>query len=80
MKKPSRLTCEETFRRLDDYLDRSLGDGERAEVEDHLATCAVCAQEYRFEARVIADVKAKLGRVDVPVGLAERVAKRLSGA
>lgn len=78
--KPSRLSCEETFRRLDDYLDRRLDEAERTEVESHLATCEVCAREYRFEARVIAEVKGKLGRVDVPAGLAERVAKRLAGA
>jgi anti-sigma factor (TIGR02949 family) len=78
--KPSRLSCEETFRRLDDYLDRNLGDVERAEVEAHLAACELCAREYQFEARVIADVRAKLGRVDVPAGLAERVAQRLAGA
>jgi anti-sigma factor (TIGR02949 family) len=78
--KPSRLSCEETFRRLDDYLDRRLDEAERTEVELHLATCEVCAREYRFEARVIAEVKGKLGRVDVPAGLAERVAKRLAGA
>lgn len=78
--KPSRLSCEETFRRLDDYLDRRLDEAERTEVEHHLATCEVCAREYRFEARVIAEVRGKLGRVDVPAGLAERVAKRLAGA
>ncbi|MDX1996299.1 MAG: zf-HC2 domain-containing protein [Thermoanaerobaculia bacterium] len=78
--KPSRLSCEETFLRLDDYLDRRLDETERTEVELHLATCEVCAREYQFESRVIAEVKSKLGRVDVPAGLAERVAKRLAGA
>lgn len=77
--KPSRLSCEETFRRLDDYLDRRLDEAERTEVERHLAACEVCAREYHFEARVIAEVKAKLVRVDAPAGLAERVAQRLAG-
>ena len=48
-----RYTCEDAFRRLDDYLDRELTDREIAKIEEHLRYCAVCASEYRFEASVL---------------------------
>lgn len=73
----SPLTCQEVFRRLDDYLDRELTEAEMTQVRDHLETCALCAREHRFEARVIDDVKAKLGRIKAPERLLQRVAKAL---
>jgi anti-sigma factor (TIGR02949 family) len=75
---PSRLTCEQIFARLDDFVDRELSPREMRLVQEHLDTCAQCAGEHRFEATVISDVRAKLGRIDVPVGLALRIAQRLS--
>jgi anti-sigma factor (TIGR02949 family) len=71
------FTCEEVFRRLDDYLDRELTEVEMERVRDHLETCAQCAQEHRFEARVIAGVKAKLGRINAPDHLLKRIATAL---
>ncbi|MFN0179676.1 MAG: anti-sigma factor family protein [Gemmatimonadales bacterium] len=71
------LTCEEVFRRLDDYLDRELTEAEMERVTVHLETCAQCAQEHRFEARVIAEVKAKLGRINAPDLLVRRIATAL---
>jgi anti-sigma factor (TIGR02949 family) len=71
------FTCEEVFRRLDDYLDRELTEAEMERVRDHLETCAQCAQEHRFEARVIAGVKAKLGRINAPGHLLKRIATAL---
>jgi mycothiol system anti-sigma-R factor len=70
---PDRYTCEQTFRRLDDYVDRALPDDELARVRDHLEICAVCASEYTFEATFISEVRAKLARVTAPASLRERV-------
>ena len=42
MKKIDRLTCEETFRQLDDYLDSELDQHEMALVRKHLKACDVC--------------------------------------
>lgn len=75
-----RFTCEQAFARLDDYLDRELSAGEMQRVREHLDTCAVCASEYRFEMTVLADVRGKLARIDVPTGLRERISARLAGA
>ena len=50
---PDRYTCEEVFRRLDDYVDRELAEEETQMVRRHLDACAVCASEYAFEADVL---------------------------
>ncbi len=62
----ARLTCEETFRRLDDYVDRELSREERERVERHLTSCAECAREYRFEASLIQGLRDKLDSLQVP--------------
>jgi anti-sigma factor (TIGR02949 family) len=71
---PDRYTCEEVFRRLDDYLDRELAAAEVAIVRQHLEVCAVCASEYRFESSVLEQVRAKLRRIAVPADLCARIA------
>lgn len=73
----TRLDCEATFRRLDDYIDRALAADERRLVEAHLATCVVCAREYRFEQDVVDQVRGALGRLDVPQDLFRKVADQL---
>ncbi len=77
MSLPDRFTCDEVFRRLDLYLDRTLSPEELQRVQEHLETCAECAGEYRFEENLLAVVRRKVGRLDLPAGLAERIAARL---
>lgn len=67
-------SCEDVFLRLDDFLDRELSDAEMRLVRDHLETCAQCASEHRFEAKVLDDVRAKLHRIQAPRSLLDRVA------
>lgn len=74
---PVRFTCEDVFRRLDDYLDRELSAEETQLVADHLETCAQCAQEQRFEARVLDSIKSKLRHLSAPDLLVKRVSKIL---
>jgi len=73
----TRMSCEETFRRLDDYLDRELSAEEMGMVREHLETCAVCATEFDFEQSVLDLVKEKLRRLDVSPDLARRIARAL---
>jgi len=80
MSEPTPLTCEETFRRLDDYVDRALPAEERRQVEAHLATCVDCAREYRFEQSVIDHVRGAVRRLDVPPDLSRKVAEQLDQA
>jgi anti-sigma factor (TIGR02949 family) len=75
---PDRLTCEEVFERLDDYLDRELTPDQMRLVHEHLEICAVCASEYRFESGIIAGVREKLRRVAVPESLRARIAALLA--
>ena len=72
-----RLTCEEAFRRLDDYLDRELGPDERRLVEEHLRICEVCTSEFIFEASVLTGVRRKLRLLSAPSDLQARIAARL---
>jgi predicted anti-sigma-YlaC factor YlaD len=67
------LSCEETFHRLDDYIDRELSSLERERVERHLAFCAECASEYRFEASLIRSLRAKLDGLQMPSRLVDEV-------
>lgn len=73
-----RYTCEEVFRRLNDYLDRELSPAELALVKEHLDTCAQCASEHAFEASVLQELKRKLRRIDLPQSLVDKVAAILS--
>ena len=80
MNEVSRMTCEEAFRRLDEYLDRELTPEEMSLVHDHLSTCEGCAAEFRFESRLLDGLKAKLRRLSVPEDLRSRVRKAIRRA
>jgi predicted anti-sigma-YlaC factor YlaD len=75
-----RYTCEETFRRLDDYLDRELSPEELRLVEEHLAVCAFCVLEFQFEAHVLEQVRAKLRAIPPPHDLLGRVLSAVNEA
>jgi len=75
-----RYTCEEVFRRLNDYLDRELSTAEMTMVKEHLDTCAQCASEYAFEDGVLRELKDKLRRIDLPQSLVDKVAAILTDA
>jgi anti-sigma factor (TIGR02949 family) len=78
MSGPGRFGCDEVLRRLDDFVDRALGVEEIRRVEEHLAECAACAQAARFESSLIAGIRARLRRIDVPAGLRESIQIRLT--
>lgn len=80
MATPDRYTCEEVFRLLDDYLDRELDEVDQALVRAHLETCVVCANEYRFEASVVNQLKAKFRRIAVPEDLMRRISRAIHAA
>ncbi len=67
------MTCEETFRRLDDFLDHELSESECLLVQEHLEICAICAVEFKFEASIWSEVRAKLQHIIVPPNLREKV-------
>ena len=69
----SRYTCEEAFRRLDDYLDRELSTEEMALVKEHLEICAGCAREFNFEESLLNGVRSKLRQIELPPTLQARI-------
>ena len=69
----SRYTCEEAFRRLDDYLDRELSADEMVLVKEHLDICAGCAREFKFESSLLRGVRDKLRQIDLPPSLQARI-------
>jgi anti-sigma factor (TIGR02949 family) len=73
MRHLNRYTCEEAFRRLDDYLDRELTSDETVLVREHLEICAGCAREFTFEASVLRGVRDKLRQIDLPESLQARI-------
>ena len=76
----NRTTCEEAFRRLDDYLDRRLGQTEMHLIQEHLEICAACAHEFTFEASVLTGVREKLRQLSVPPDLLARIAAQVRRA
>ena len=80
MAEPMRLTCEEVFARLDDFLDRELDATELTQVRQHLDECAVCAGEQRFERSVLEGIKQKVRRIAAPAGLLARVEAAIARA
>lgn len=52
------LDCEQTVRRLWDYLDGEVGASELAAIDAHLASCEPCSAHFAFERRFLAAVRA----------------------
>jgi anti-sigma factor (TIGR02949 family) len=75
---PNRLTCEEVFARLDDYVDRELSTEEIRLVQEHLETCAACASEHRFESNMLDGVRSKLRRIAMPEHLRRTILAALT--
>ena len=73
----NRKTCEEAFRRLDDFLDRQLGPEETRLVEEHLRVCEACTREFTYEASVLTGLKGKLRQLAAPSELLGRILSQL---
>ena len=73
-----RVTCEDAFRKIDDYLDRELSDEDLTLIREHLEICAACSTEFGFERSVLDGVRAKLRRIAAPPDLLARITLRLA--
>jgi anti-sigma factor (TIGR02949 family) len=78
VERKDRYTCEEMFRRLEDYLDRELPADQMTRVREHLEGCAACAEEFAFEAEVLEEVRRKVRRITVPQTFVQRLAAALA--
>lgn len=64
--------CEQTYRRMQDYLDRELTAEESRLVREHLEGCGMCAEEYRFERSILRRVGQSLREIVIPGDLLEK--------
>jgi anti-sigma factor (TIGR02949 family) len=60
--------CEQTVRRLWDYLDGQLGPVDLAAVDSHLAACDRCPPHFAFERRFLDVVREVRGASAGPNG------------
>ena len=63
---PLRFDCEQTVRRLWDYLDGELGPVELAAVDAHLAECERCPRHFAFERHFLEAVRAARRNASMP--------------
>lgn len=80
-----KFDCEQSVRRLWDYLDDELGAIEMAAVDAHLAECDRCPPHFTFERRFLNAVRAArdtIAATDAPRtrGLRVRVVDMLRSA
>ena len=77
------MTCAELVDRLDDYVDRTLPEAERPEVERHLQGCAACREEERQLRGLLGEASALAREItperDLWPGIAERIRPERSG-
>lgn len=74
-----RYTCEQVYHLLDDYVDRELTAAEVERVEQHLAACAECASESRFERTLVEGLRKKLRHIEIPPSVFEKFDTVLEG-
>ncbi len=59
------ITCSEAVRRLWEYLDGTVGDVDRAALEQHLSRCRRCCAELEF-AQEMRRFLAESAREEIP--------------
>ena len=74
------VDCETVVRSLWAYIDRDLGEEERAAVDAHLAECEHCRAHTDFERRLVQSIAAIRSDVAEPDELRERVLAALRRA
>ena len=72
MSKTDDIGCEQALKRLLEFIDRELSDGERDSVDRHLRTCRSCFSRMEFESRLKQRLSA-LSTEDVPSTSRDRV-------
>ena len=74
------MKCHEATRRLDPFMDGELAVPENLAVLEHLNLCRPCAGVFEGEKRLRASLKAGLGSLRAPPGLAGKLAASLAPA
>ena len=66
-------SCEEAIKRLDEYLDHEMTDGERAVVLKHLEICRPCLRRFTFEQTLVVSLRHKATLLCAPAALREKL-------
>lgn len=80
MNTPHAFTCKEAYSRLADFVDRELSAEEMDLIRGHLAVCAGCAGEFRFEEGMLQCIRERLALAEIPPDLTRRILGALSSA
>ena len=78
MSEPDNTGCEEALKRLAEFIDCELSDGEQDNVERHLRTCRSCYSRMEFERRLKQRLSALSGD-DAPPKSRDRIRKLIKG-
>jgi mycothiol system anti-sigma-R factor len=65
--------CEEILREIYPYLDASLSDSAKAEIQQHLDDCLDCLHVFDFHAELRIVIAKKCREQSVPPGLLAKV-------
>ena len=65
--------CAEAIKRLNDYLDHQLTEGEKAIIVKHLEICRPCLRRFTFEQTLIVSLRQKISTVCAPQPLREKL-------
>lgn len=65
--------CQQAVQRLNDFLSRELAPEEERLVQNHLQECGGCFEKFRFEETLLKTLREKVGQVQAPDGLRQRI-------
>lgn len=71
--------CEEAVKRLNEYLSHELEPNEEDLLQAHLGQCKGCFEKFRFEETLLRTIRERIGQVQAPDALRQRILGLLSG-
>lgn len=74
------MVCDDVRRVAYFFLDGTLGESKRVDFERHLQDCDDCDTRVRFHDQIRKFLKRRLGKIQAPHSLRERVSSTIQGA
>ena len=65
--------CQEAVKRLNEYLSQELEPSEEELVKNHLSQCKGCFEKFHFEETLLRTIREKIGQVQAPTALRQRI-------
>ncbi|WP_309707504.1 zf-HC2 domain-containing protein [Armatimonas sp.] len=65
--------CQQAVQRLNDFLSNELQQEEEILVQNHLKDCQGCLEKFNFEITLLRTLREKIGQVQAPDGLRQRI-------